>query len=213
MLRIDPRQSGALPYTVPSGNPFPNAAAPYDTIWSNGLRNPYRFSFDPPSGSIVIPDVGELEREEVDMLPVAASAGANFGWNCREGNLLGPATDPQCATPPAAGYVGPVFEYGHEDPKNGGAWGCAIIGGFVVRDESVPDLYGRFVYADFCTAQMRSFNPANPYATDRAEGLLVPEATSFGEDSCGRVYTLSKAGTVSRITGPTPAKCKLQTSK
>ena len=207
MLRIDPAPAGALPYTVPTGNPFAGAAAPFNTIWSNGLRNPYRFSFDPPSGSIVIPDVGELQREEVDMLPVAASAGANFGWNCKEGSLPGPATDPECATPPAAGYVNPIFEYGHKDPGGGAAYGCAIIGGFVVRDPSVADLDGRFVYADFCTAEVRSFSPANPAATDRSTGLSVGEATSFGEDSCGRVYVMSKAGTVFRLVGASAANC------
>jgi hypothetical protein len=207
ILRIDPAAAGALPYTVPAGNPFAGAPAPFNTIWSNGLRNPYRFSFDPPSGSIVIPDVGELQREEVDMLPVGASAGANFGWNCREGGLPGPATDPECATPPAGGYVSPIFEYGHKDPGGGGAYGCAIIGGFVVRDPSVADLDGRFVYADFCTAEVRSFAPANPAGTDRSTGLSVGEATSFGEDSCGRVYVMSKAGTVLRLVGASPAKC------
>jgi hypothetical protein len=214
MLRIDPRPSGALPYTVPVGNPFASLPAPYDTIWSYGLRNPYRFSFDPPSNSIVIPDVGELKSEEVDMLSVPSSSGANFGWNCKEGNLPGPATDPECATPPAAGYISPIFEYGHTNPGNGGAWGCAIIGGYVVRDQSVTDLYGRFVYADFCTAEVRSFNPSNPYGSDRPAGFNLPEATSFGEDSCDRVYAISKTGTVSRIVGSSPAKCSnLQATK
>jgi hypothetical protein len=207
MLRIDPAPAGALPYTVPADNPFAAAPAPFNTIWSNGLRNPYRFSFDPPSGSIVIPDVGEFAREEVDMLPVSASAGANFGWNCREGGLPGPATDPECTTPPAAGYVSPIFEYGHKDPGGGGAYGCAIIGGFVVRDPSVTDLDGRFVYADFCTGDVRSFSPANPAGTDRSTGLTVGEPTSFGEDSCGRVYVISKAGTVFRLAGSAPANC------
>jgi hypothetical protein len=207
ILRIDPVAAGALPYTVPAGNPFAAAPAPFNTIWSNGLRNPYRFSFDPPSGRIVIPDVGEDQREEVNMLPVAASAGANFGWNCMEGSLPGPATDPECATPPAGGYISPIFEYGHKDPGGGGAYGCAIIGGFVVRDPSVADLDGRFVYADFCTAEVRSFAPANPAGSDSSTGLSVGEVTSFGEDSCGRVYVLSRAGTVSRLVGSNPANC------
>jgi hypothetical protein len=210
MLRIDPAPAGALPYTVPAGNPYPGAAAPFDTIWSSGLRNPYRFSFDPPSGSIVIPDVGELLREEVNLLPLAASGGANFGWNCTEGRLPGPATDPECATPAPRGYVSPIFEYGHKDPGGGGAYGCAIIGGFVVRDPSVSELTGRFLYADFCTAQVRSFAPGDPAASDRSENLLVGEPTSFGEDSCGRVYILSRAGTVQRVVGGAPAPCAVQ---
>ena len=207
ILRIDPRQSGVLPYSVPAGNPFAAAAAPYDTIWSLGLRNPYRFSFDAASGSIAITDVGEEVSEEVDLMPVGASAGANFGWNCVEGTLPGPATDPQCATPPAAGFVVPSFSYGHKN--TGGAYGCAVIGGYVVRDRSLGDLYGRYVYADFCTAAVRSFLPANPAGTDRSEGLTVGEATSFGVDSCGRLYVVARSGAVSRLLGTSASSCLL----
>lgn len=207
LLRIDPLPSGALPYTVPADNPFASAPAPFNTIWAYGLRNPFRFSIDLPSKRITIPDVGEDEREEVDILSLAASRGADFGWNCREGGIPGPATDPQCATPPAAGFVNPVFEYPHKDPGNGGAWGCAVIGGYIVRDRSLGNLYGRYLYADFCTAAVRSFAPANPAGTDRSENLLVGEPTSFGVDSCGRVYVASRAGEVSRFVGAKPNPC------
>jgi glucose/arabinose dehydrogenase len=203
LLRIDPSPSGALPYTVPAGNPFPAATAPYNAIWSYGLRNPWRFSFDPASGQVVIADVGEEISEEVDALGVAASAGANFGWNCREGLLPGPATDPECAS--AGPFVDPVFAYGHQ--KTDGAWGCAIIGGYVVRDAGVPELDGRYVYADFCTAAIRSISLANP-ASDRSEGLSVGEATSFGRDSCGRVYVVARSGPVSRLTGSGTSNCE-----
>jgi len=205
ILRIDPRPSGAAPYSVPAGNPFAGASAPYDTIWSYGLRNPWRFSFDPPSGQIVIADVGEEAAEEVDALAVAAAAGANFGWNCVEGRQPGPATDPECAAP-AGPFVEPVFEYGHD--QSAGAWGCAIIGGYVVRDPSLGDLDGRYIYADFCTAAIRSVALANP-ASDRSEGLTVGEVTSFGRDSCGRVYVVARAGTVSRLTGASAQPCLL----
>jgi glucose/arabinose dehydrogenase len=205
ILRIDPAANGVLPYTVPPGNPYPAAAPPYNAIWSIGLRNPFRFSFDRSDGSIAIGDVGENEREEVDILPAGASAGANFGWNCFEGRLPGAATDPECAPPPPGGYVNPVFEYPHKDL--GGAYGCAIIGGYVVRDPSLGDLYGRYLYADFCTADVRSFALADPAGTDRSEGLTVGEPTSFGEDSCGRLYVAARSGTVSRLVGSSPAWC------
>lgn len=211
LLRIDPHPSGVLAYTVPPGNPFASAPAPFDTIWSNGLRNPYRFSFDPPSGQISIPDVGENQREEVDLLPVAASAGANFGWNCMEGGLPGPATDPECATPPAAGSVSPIFEYGHKQAN--GAYGCAIIGGYIVRDRSLGSLYGRYLYSDFCTADVRSFAPGDPAGSDRSENLAVGEPTSFGEDSCGRLYLMGRGGTVDRLVGAKPAQCARSVSR
>ncbi len=208
LLRIDPLPAGALPYTVPAGNPFASASAPFNTIWAYGLRNPYRFSIDDKSKRIAIPDVGEAEREEVDLLQLSASRGADFGWNCREGGIPGPATDPQCSTPPPAGFVDPVFEYGHTQAN--GAWGCAIIGGYIVRDRSLGNLYGRYLYADFCTAAVRSFAPAHPAATDRSENLVVGETTSFGEDSCGRLYIASRAGPVSRFVGAHPNPCLLK---
>jgi len=204
ILRIDPSPSGALPYSVPAGNPFGTAPAPYNAIWSYGLRNPWRFSFDPPSGLILIADVGEAVSEEVDALGVAASAGANFGWNCVEGRQPGPATDPECAAPTGP-FVDPIFEYGHKESS--GAWGCAIIGGYVVRDASLGDLNGRYVYADFCTAAIRSFVPSNPAATDRSEGLTVGEVTSFGRDACGRIYVVARSGAVSRLTGASEQPC------
>ncbi len=205
LLRIDPLPNGASPYSVPAGNPFAAAPPPYDAIWSYGLRNPWRFSFDPGSGQVLIPDVGEDVREEVDALGVAASAGANFGWNCLEGRLPGPATDPQCAGS-AGPFVEPVFEYGHQN--TGGAWGCAIIGGYVVRDAGVPELAGRYVYADFCTAAIRSFALANPVASDRSEGISVGEVTSFGRDSCDRIYVVARSGGVSRLTGSGRSSCE-----
>jgi hypothetical protein len=198
LLRIDPTPSAAAAYSIPPGNPFPTAAAPYDAIWSYGLRNVWRFSFDPPSGQIVLPDVGEEVVEEVNLLTPAAAAGANFGWNCVEGRQPGPATDPECAAP-AGPFVAPLFEYGHT--QTAGAWGCAIIGGYVVRDPALGDLNGRYVYADFCTAAIRSFAPANPAASDRSEGLAVGEVTSFGRDACGRVYVVARSGAVSRFAG------------
>ncbi len=201
MLRIDPLPSGALSYTVPAGNPFPGTAS--GAIWSYGLRNPWRFSFDPLSGQVVIADVGEEVSEEVDVL-AAASAGVNFGWNCREGRLPGPATDPECAG--AGPFVEPVFEYGHS--QTSGAWGCAIIGGYVVRDVGVPELGGRYIYADFCTAAIRSFSLANPAASDRSEGLSVGEVTSFGRDSCGRIYVVARSGPVSRLVGSGTSSCE-----
>ena len=200
ILRIDPRPSGLVPYTVPAGNPFPALAAPYNLIWSNGLRNPYRFSFDRASGAMTIGDVGQGAREEVDYAPPPlAGFGANYGWNCREGFLPGPATDPECATPPAGGYREPIFDYPHDNP--GGAEGCAIVGGYVVRDRNLGDLYGRYLYGDYCGGVLRSFEIGAPAMTDRSEGIVVNQLTSFGEDSCGRLYVAAESGRVSRLAG------------
>jgi hypothetical protein len=210
ILRIDPRPAGLAPYSIPPGNPF--AAAPWadPAIWSLGLRNPYRFTFDREGGAIAIGDVGQGSREEVDYAPgPAAGIGVNYGWNCVEGTLPGPATDPQCANPPPGGFTAPLFDYGHSDP--GIETRCAIVGGYVVRDRALGDLYGRYLYGDFCGLDLRSFDPANPRGTDRPEYVgLGPELTSFGEDSCGRLYTAQATGRVSMLVGENGANaCKV----
>ncbi|HEX6454974.1 MAG TPA: PQQ-dependent sugar dehydrogenase [Solirubrobacterales bacterium] len=177
-------------------------------VWGLGLRNPFRFSFDRASGAMLIADVGEHAREEVDMaLAPGLGQGVNYGWNCFEGSLPGPATDPQCATPPIGGYTPPIFEYPHENPEDGGAFGCAIIGGYVVRGPGMGDTSGRYLYGDHCQGGIRSFSLTAPALTDRSEGVHVEELDSFGEDSCGRLYAVSGEGPVYRLQGPEAATC------
>jgi hypothetical protein len=182
-----------------------------DEIWAYGLRNPWRFSFDRLSGDMVIGDVGQDTHEEVDFAPSAGTGlvsggGADYGWNCREGFS---AYSGSCGS--SGPFTEPVFDYPHEDPGGGAAHGCSIIGGYVVRDMSVADLYGRYLYTDFCTGEVRSLllpSSATGLATDdRATGLSVANPTSFGEDSCGRIYVASNDGPVYRIEGPTPSVC------
>ena len=215
ILRIRPNPEGPKPfYTIPPGNPFPGATPPTNTIWSYGLRNPFRFSFDRLTGDMVIGDVGQEAREEVDCAPsldpgVVGGAGANYGWNCREGFIAGPGTDllpGECATATPS-FTSPVFDYPHEDPGGGAAHGCAIIGGYVVRDPSLGSLYGRYLYGDLCVGELRSLNLNEPFTSDRSEGLHVEDLNSFGEDSCGRLYAVSGEGEVYRIEGETPAIC------
>ena len=90
MLRIDPRPSGGDPYTVPSDNPFVDVAGARPEIWSTGLRNPWRFSFDRQTGDLWIADVGQNAIEEVDVAPATggleAGRGLYFGWSALEGN-------------------------------------------------------------------------------------------------------------------------------
>ncbi len=213
ILRINPLPSGLLPYSIPPGNPFAGGTAADDLVWSLGLRNPYRFSFDEISGTIAIGDVGQQAREEVDYAP-AGAAGLNYGWACREGSLPGPRIgELECTPPPAGGYTEPIFEYGHDDPGPGGSR-CAIVGGYVVRDDSLGDLYGRYLYGDYCGGGViRSFALSDPAGSDRAEGLEVAQLTSFGEDSCGRLYTASAAGRVSRLVGSSATVCLAATPR
>lgn len=213
ILRLTPTPGGG--YTIPAGNPFPFAASPYDTIWSLGLRNPFRFSLDRLTGAMVIGDVGQSAREEVDFAPAPGfGAGANYGWNCREGFLPGPATDPRCATPPAGGFTEPVFDYPQTpDPEAGGDSRCAIIGGYVVRDSGLGTLYGHYLYSDNCSGTIRALQlpsvPGSRATGDCWTGLTLPGIVSFGEDAAARLYAVSREGEVHRIAGAPAPGCPI----
>jgi hypothetical protein len=206
ILRVEPDPTGPPPfYKVPATNPFAGKAGDAEEIWSYGLRNPFRFSFDRLTGAMTIGDVGQSAREEVDYATAPMPGrGANYGWNCREGLIAGPGTDlpgTGCMTTP---FVSPVFDYPHEDPGGGAAHGCAIIGGYVAREAIPTTLTGRYVYGDLCTGEIRSLDLDDPFASDRSEGLTVANLNSFGEDSEGRLYAISGSGPVYRILGQPP---------
>ena len=126
LLRIDPRASSGRPYSIPADNPFVGKPG-RDEIYSYGLRNPFRFSFDTTHGQprIAIGDVGQNRFEELDYLTVGRARGANFGWDALEG--FAKYTEENSGTPDPGGTVKPIFAYGRGS-------GCTIIGGYVVRD-------------------------------------------------------------------------------
>jgi glucose/arabinose dehydrogenase len=194
LLRIDPRPSGGRPYTVPSSNPFVGKPG-RDEIYSYGLRNPFRFSFDTVSAKaprIAIGDVGQNRFEEVDYTTVAAAAGANFGWDALEG--FAPYREENSGTTDPGGTVKPIFAYSHD------RGGCSITGGYVVGDRALPGLYKRYVYTDYCDGELRSFIPHLGRArSDRKLGVSVEEPGSFGVDDQGHVYITSLAGPVYRL--------------
>jgi hypothetical protein len=193
LLRIAPTPGGG--YQVPADNPFVGVPGVRPEIWSLGLRNPWRFSFDRLTGDLLLADVGAGSFEEVNRQPApAAGRGLNFGWPCREGPAAGPGG---CG----GSFAEPAFWYAHSPGI------CSITGGYVVRDPGLEELAGRYLYADLCGNVVRSFDPADPFGTDRSEGLSVTTPTSFGEDRCGRVYVAARTGPVSRIVDGTPAFC------
>jgi len=194
LLRIDPRAEGGKPYTVPASNPFVGKPG-RDEIYSYGLRNPFRFSFDTTHGQprIAIGDVGQNRFEELDYTTVGRAAGANFGWDALEG--FSKYTDENSGTPDPGGTVKPILAYPH---SRGGS--CSIIGGDVVRDPRLPGLRGRYVYADLCEGQLRSLVPHLKRASDdRVLGLQVQSPSSFGEDQRHRLYVASLEGPVFRL--------------
>jgi hypothetical protein len=190
VLRIDPRPS---PFAIPADNPFGT------TVAASGLRNPFRWSFDRETGDLLIGDVGENDREEVDFLPRdRLLSGADFGWACREGTI--PTPGQSCD--PTARYVPPILDYGH-----GSSGPRAVAGGNVVRDPGLPTLLGRYLYADTYVGDIRSVVPSTG-ADDRSTGLSVQMIVGFGEDGCGHVHVVSLNGPVYRIQDGAPSPCR-----
>ena len=187
ILRIDPRPAGGRPYGVPDDNPFVDRGGARPEIWDYGLRNPWRFSFDPATGDLWIGDVGQNAYEEVDHEP-AGSGGRNYGWNRREGlHPYGGGERPD-------GAVDPVIEYSHD----GG--GCTVIGGFVYRGRRIRGLRGAYLYGDYCAGWIRAARwSGGKVASQRDLGLQVPGLSSFGIDADGELYALSLGGDLYRI--------------
>jgi glucose/arabinose dehydrogenase len=186
ILRIDPRPGSGLAYRIPAGNPFAGRAGARPEIWDYGLRNPWRFSFDPATGDLWIGDVGQDSWEEVDHEP-ARSGGRNYGWSLREG------THPFRGARPA-GAVDPVIEYGHDH----GA--CTVIGGPVYRGRGVPGLRGAYLYGDYCAGWVRAVRLEHGRVAEQRDlGLNVPQLSSFGVGPDGELYALSLNGPVFRL--------------
>jgi len=189
LLRIDPRNPrGPRDYRVPRSNPFVGRPG-RNEIYSYGLRNPWRFSFDQVSAKrprLALADVGQDSWEEVDYLPVGRASGANFGWNAFEGFAHFEPPFPRHTTKP-------IYAYSHSR-------GCTVIGGYVVRDQRLRSLFHRYVFADLCEGQIRSLVPRlHPVRGAPMAGASVSSPTSFGEDAHGRVYVSSLEGPVYRL--------------
>ena len=186
MLRLDVRST--TPYVIPTNNPWRNTAGARAEIWSYGLRNPWRFSFDRGTGMLYIADVGQGKWEEIDAVS-ATSAPLNFGWRLTEG--------PDCYNPSncdRTGITPPVLSYSHDD-------GCSVTGGYVYRGTRLAGLEGRYFYSDYCGGWLRSFVFANGVVTEQKDWGIgaVGGVQSFGEDASGELYILSSNGRVYRI--------------
>jgi glucose/arabinose dehydrogenase len=179
-------------YAVPADNPFVGVSGVRGEIWSYGLRNPWRFSFDRLTGDLYIGDVGQNRLEEIDVAPGSAGGGrgVNYGWNVMEGRSCYASSG--CDT---TGLTLPVLQYDHSQ-------GCSVTGGYVYRGAAIPALRGQYFYADYCSGFVRSFRLADGAPTEEASwptlrpGGSVP---SFGEDAAGELYILSADGRVLKI--------------
>lgn len=175
ILRIDV-ESGATTYTVPSGNPFNNE------VWSYGLRNPWRFSFDRGTGDLFIADVGQALFEEVNVQPAASKGGENYGWNIMEGAHC--FNSPTCDR---SGLTLPVQEYGH------GTGDCSITGGYVYRGSQTA-LQGMYLYGDFCSGKIWGLRRNGTGWDNRLLLDTTFPISSFGEDEAGNVYVVDYDG-------------------
>ncbi len=190
MLRLDVSgRTEGEPYAIPADNPFVGGGGAPE-IWTTGLRNPWRFSFDRETGDLWIADVGQNWIEEVNVLPAGSSGGANLGWNVMEGTACFAVED--CDPSP---FIGPVAEYTHE-------FGCSVTGGYVYRGGAAPSLGGVYLFADYCTGLLWGLGQdasgervlSEPIET----GLNV---SSFAEDSEGNVYVIDLNGSIFRVGG------------
>ena len=164
------------------GDPVPSAE-----LLASGLRVPWRFSFDPPRRRLIVADVGESVFEEVNVLPLQARGPANLGWPYFEGRRRRTRGGP-------AGMVAPALALRH------GRTMCAIVGGYVARTPTLPELRGRYVYGDLCSGSLRSVRLRGGGAVgDRSERAVVPYLVSFGRDGAGRIYAASLVGRVYRL--------------
>ena len=190
ILRLDVSGSGQA--SVPSDNPFVGQPGLRPEIWSWGLRNPWRFSFDRSTGDLYIADVGQNDREEIDVATDLAQfgRGRNYGWDIMEGTACFGA--PGCNK---SGLTLPVLEYGHDE-------GCSVTGGYVYRGPTATIYSGHYFYADYCEGWVRSFRLVGPSVTDQKDWTSLrpgSQILSFGEDARGELYVLTSSGHVYRI--------------
>ncbi len=187
LLRIDPLAGD--PYAVPSSNPFVDVDDAAPEIVAYGLRNPWRFSFDPVTDEVWIADVGQDRREEINRVAFEDLPGANFGWNRMEGTLPFEGEEP-------ADHVPPVYEYETRGPE-----GCAVTGGVVYRGDAIPELTGVYLYADYCNGTVRGLVvDADGEVVEQAGlGIDGGQVVAFVVDADGEVYVLDLGGAVRRI--------------
>jgi hypothetical protein len=205
MLRLDVSGTGTVPcgqttsasYAIPATNPYVGQSG-CDEIWSYGLRNPWRFSFDRETDDMLIGDVGQLLWEEIDFQPADSTGGENWGWRLMEGfHCYNPGD--HCND---GSLVLPILEYGHN-------LGCSVTGGFRYRGTEIPSFYGVYVYGDYCTG--RIWQAVQDGGGDWTSTQLLDSGyniSGWGEDSDGEMYLCHHGGAIYKITpapNPVPA--------
>ena len=190
-------------YGIPPSNPFAGGACDEANagqcpeIFAYGLRNPWRFTFDRVTGDLLIGDVGQNTREEVDFDPWPLTPGRNYGWVVMEGNVCTPGVSPpSCAPPP--NYAPPIFDVPHPP-------GVALVGGYRYRGNAIPALAGAYLYGDEGSNYIWAATRADSGVWTAQLQLLRPPAniSAFGEDETGELYAVGYSnGTIYKVAPP-----------
>ena len=208
ILRIDVNTE--KPYTSPKSNPLVKYRKFKDEIWAYGLRNPWRFSFDALTGDMIIGDVGQYLWEEINIEYFGDEGGKNYGWNIMEGNHCYHEDVQECYDEK---FVMPAFEYpnnanyvktlvGINQPNMDG---CSITGGYVYRGKNIPELYGRYLFGDYCTGKVWSIKIEDGKGTDvidhtksiiESMGKREFYLSSFGQDFDNELFIIDYNGTI-----------------
>ncbi len=188
-IKVDKKDAGKA-YTVPSDNPFVGTKNAAPEIWAYGLRNPWRFSFDPLTKLLYAGDVGQNDREEIDII----IKGRNYGWNIMEGTICTPGVNPNCKK---QGLELPILDYPRSE-------GISVIGGYVYRGNLIPGLCGVYIYADYGNGRLFGLRYDGTAVTDHQILLETGRSiTSLGEDEQRELYVVDGAGEVLKITPET----------
>jgi glucose/arabinose dehydrogenase len=206
MLRIDINHRDAgLAYAIPKDNPFVGNPDYRPEIWTIGMRNPWRYSFDRKTHELYAGDVGQDHWEEIDLI----TKGGNYGWRVIEATHQNIKYPDAVILPAVPAAISPIFEYPHPTPPPGKPFGAAcIIGGYVYRGAAIPELQGQYVFADYSMSWLGTIKVENGKVSSKNIGNkltfdlehvvngnnvtshVLPQLSSFGEDADGELYAL-----------------------
>lgn len=180
ILRLDVNNvMPGQPYAIPADNPFTGVAGAAPEVWLRGLRNPYKFSFDPLTGDLWLGDVGQETYEEIDFVPGGDRSARDFGWNTTEGYVCFPLSTPSCDQ---SGLSPPLWEYVHTGGR------CAVVGGVRLRGTDLPGLDDGYVYADFCSGELFSASEDGPGWTNRVAATLDASITVVAQTAARELW-------------------------
>ncbi len=192
ILRIDvDRSEGKKSYGVPPDNPFVTRKSAAPEVWAYGLRNPWRFAFDPLTGWLFAGDVGQNAREEIDVV----KKGGNYGWSVMEGTICTPGVNPKCKS---KGLEPPILDYPRSD-------GTTVIGGRVYRGQTIPSLCGVYVYGDFGNGRIWGLRYDGGAVLEQQKLLESGRSISaFGQDEQRELYVVDYGGDILKIAPGSP---------